>query len=140
VWAKLKVNKTKIELNIYYQMANSIFPKVKEYATSASGVLMAVAAILTAVSAYYRPTDNKKYEAEITALNTRVSQLNVQQYETQLKVNSFLEWKTKIESNAKVDAEITSSTEKILLRNLTKKYGASIAKDVLKERQKLEKE
>lgn len=119
-------------------MANSIFPKIKDYSTAIAGVLMSIAAVATAISVYYRPSENKKYEAEINSLQEKMSQLNVQQYETQLKFNSMLEWKSKLESAARVDAELLSSRESILYRNITKRYGKSVANYIIEQRKKID--
>lgn len=118
--------------------SSSLYPKIKEYSASIASILMACAACATAISVYLRPPDSKKYETELSALQNRVSQLNVQLYESTLKVNSMLEWKTKLESDARVDAELYRSEEIIVYKQLSKKYGHSIAKSVLEYRKKIE--
>lgn len=118
-------------------MTKSIYPKIKEYAATLASLLMAIAAVGTSIGSYYRPTNNEKYDAQITTLQTKLSQVTVQQYESELKLNKMLEWKTKLESDARVEAELAKSEEVILYRTISKKFGPIVAKAVLEQRKKI---
>ena len=115
--------------------------KLKSWAA----VLMGVAALVTALNTYKKPDDNeRKVEAGYTTLQREITEISRDIRALTNDVHHLYALKAQEAADAKVNAELTASQQKMedmkLKATLTKRYGARYARQFIERQTKLREE